>query len=97
MKTLMPSETVLEGKWGLLNGKMVGDETTIRINQLITSTLAHVATSEDGWSNLYRDPSDGRFWEHTYPQGEMHGGGPPKLQVLTRDVAIKSYGRRVDI
>jgi hypothetical protein len=38
---------------------------------------------------LYRAPDDGRYWEWTYPQSEMHGGGPPQLKYLTYQEASK--------
>jgi hypothetical protein len=36
-----------------------------------------------GWDVLYRDPRDGRFWELTYPHGDVQGGGPPRLHLLS--------------
>ena len=97
MKALAYSETVLEGKWLFVGDKMVSDEATLRIEELVVSYLIHVATCKDGWAKLYRDPADGRYWEHTYPQSEMHGGGPPKLQVMEHDAAAKRYGMRLDV
>ena len=41
---------------------------------------------------LYRDPGDGRYWELAYPNGEMHGGGPPSLIMLTEQEAKTKYG-----
>jgi hypothetical protein len=41
----------------------------------------------NGWNALYRDPNDCRYWELTYPEGELHGGGPPQLRCLTADEA----------
>lgn len=34
------------------------------------------------WTVLYQDPQDKRYWEFHYPEGELHGGGPPSLRVL---------------
>ena len=36
-------------------------------------------TDVSGWITDYRDPRSGATWQLTYPQGEMHGGGPPLL------------------
>lgn len=40
---------------------------------------------------LYEDPVDGRLWEHSYPKGDMHGGGPPALTVITLESARAKY------
>lgn len=63
-----------------------------RIHVLTRSHLAEVARDASGWNVLYRDPLDGRYWEMTYPHGEMHGGGPPRLLCLALDDARERYG-----
>ena len=92
MLTLSPTETVLEGQWQVVGGKTIASDIALRIDQLTKSHLVLVATSADGWSKLFRDPVDGRFWEQTYPMAEMHGGGPPKLQVVSHQAARTRYG-----
>ena len=56
------------------------DETEVteqtRIQQLIRDELVKIARDLTGWRVLYRDPKDGRLWQLSYPQSEMHGGGP---------------------
>ncbi|WP_366519342.1 Imm27 family immunity protein [uncultured Caulobacter sp.] len=52
-----------------------------------------VATAEGGWSVLYRDPRDGKLWERTHPQSEMHGGGPAEFEQIAEDEALRKYGR----
>jgi immunity protein 27 of polymorphic toxin system len=37
------------------------------------------------------DRRDGRLWECTYPQGEMHGAGPPQLSVISPEMAAAKY------
>jgi len=56
--------------------------------------LAKVAITESGWETLYRDPRDLRLWELTYPQSEMHRGGPPMLRCLclSLEEAKAKYG-----
>jgi hypothetical protein len=56
--------------------------------------LENIADSaiSGAWETLYRDPSDGRYWERTYPSGELHGGGPPALRCMTADEARRKYG-----
>ena len=88
---IAPHESVLEGNWLIENSKMVADTTSRRIESLLASHLQKVASSVDGWSQLYLDPSDDRLWQLTYPQSEMHGGGPPKLEVISSAVAMEVY------
>jgi hypothetical protein len=76
---LAPQEIELIGSWRLEGSQMVADTTCQRIEQLIAGQLQKIGTDTSGWEALYRDPSDDRFWEITFPQGEMQGGGPPKL------------------
>lgn len=87
-----PSETSLVGHWIATGSGVVRDETCRRIELLVETHLTRVARSSDGWSTLYRDPSDGRFWEHTYPQSAMHGGGPPALHCISQSQAKALYG-----
>jgi hypothetical protein len=62
----------------------------LRIAQLVDQHLRELARSADGWSALYQDPRDNRLWELTYPQSEMHGGGSPRLAVVSPwDAAVR--------
>lgn len=88
---LQPHETDLVGKWIAEGGKVRADSTCERIKQLVAHSLQQVATDKSGWDVLYRDPLDGRYWEHTYPHGEMHGGGPPRLSVIGAEQARAKY------
>jgi hypothetical protein len=52
--------------------------------------LDKLAGDASGWLNLYRDPVTGDLWEVSYPQGEMHGGGPRQLaRVAAADAALR--------
>jgi hypothetical protein len=97
MRRLQPDETDLLGKWTFLNGRMWADPTTERIEVLVDRHLQKIATDWSGWETLYRDPQDGRYWEHTYPQSEMHGGGPPRLTNISFDEAKAKYGDGIEI
>ena len=88
---IRPDETQLVGRWENIDGRLRADAVAIRINELIRTYLTRVAVSEDGWGKLYRDPTDLRFWELTYPQSEMHGGGPPILRFLPAEDAQSKY------
>lgn len=81
----------LIGKWIYENGVMRKDETTHQIEWLINNHLKKIATDKTGWDVLYLDPDDKRLWELTYPQSEMHGGGPPSLINISNEEAKKKY------
>jgi hypothetical protein len=90
---IRPQETSIVGSWYVSGGRTVADEKTRRIEELRRSELVELAKSADGWDTLLRDPADGRLWELTYPSSEMHGGGPPSLNALSREAAASKYGR----
>ncbi len=92
---LTPEDTDLIGNWILVNSKVVGDTPCERIEWLIANSLQKVAIAEGGWSTLYRNPQDGRYWEHTYPRSEMHGGEPSRLTLLTEEQANTRYGHAI--
>jgi hypothetical protein len=85
MTPLHPNETDLTGHWQSEADKMVADDTCRRIQELIAEQLVKVAVDSSGWRTLYQDPQDSRLWEHTYPQGEMQGGGPPRLSCISAE------------
>jgi hypothetical protein len=92
MISLRPNETVLEGKWIAVNDAVDGDETCKRIEQLVSGFLEHVGTTDAGWTKLFLDKNDGRYWELTYPKSEWHGGGPPMLICVSDSYAQSKYG-----
>ena len=87
------SETDIVGSWIVDGGKVRGDAACERIEWLTANHLRKVAVSPQsgGWETLFQDPDDGRFWERTYPQGEMHGGGPPRLTLLIGEKVREKY------
>jgi len=89
MIPLQPSETEVNGTLTQEGRLVFADENLRRIDWLIKDTLEEAAIGN--WCILYRDKSDGRFWEKHYPFGEMHGGGPPSLRLLSRDEAERRY------
>src|ERR1700740_3069555 len=90
---LKPGEVELVGKWITVNGQVHPDETCERIQWLTAHHLRKVATSKQwgDWETLFEDHDDGRFWERTYPNGEMQGGGPPRLSILNPEQAQVKY------
>ena len=90
---LLPEENLLIGTWLFENNENRGDSVCKRIDWLIDNHLRKVASSPQwgDWEVLYVDPSDGRYWELTYPQGDMQGGGPPQICVVSHEVAQMKY------
>lgn len=90
---LRSTETDLVGRWSAGNGQVATDSTCERIEWLISHSLRRigVSTAGGGWDTLYQDPNDGRFWECTYPQSDQHGGGPPRLKVISREEALRKF------
>lgn len=89
---LQPHESDLVGRWRLAGGRVEGDAVAARIDWLLRERLERRGDAGGGWEVLYRDPADGRLWELTYPQGHMHGGGPPRLRLLPPEAARAKYG-----
>ena len=91
MKFLEKHETELIGNWVNDGKRLVEDEVCIRINWLLLNSLKEITKDESGWDTLYMDPNDKRYWELTYQQSQMHGGGPPSLTNLSIDDVYKKY------
>lgn len=89
---LKPEECTLEGKWEVTENDLIADAISKRIGDLIANELTRLAASADGWSVLYQDKHDGRYWELSYPSSELHGGGAPTLTCLGESEAKSQYG-----
>ena len=46
--------------------------------------LQQVKVDLTNWIEEYVCPKTGKRWIMDYPQGEAHGGGPPRLRLVTR-------------
>lgn len=90
-----PSEEQIRGTWVRDGNRARGDASCERIKELISNHLLELARDHTGWETLFVDPDDGRLWERTYPQGHMHGGGPPMLTHLSEEEAREKYGDEV--
>jgi hypothetical protein len=89
-----PDEEKLVGRWIVEGSEVRGDPTCERIEQLIETHLKQIAISKElgAWETLFQDPDDGRFWERTYLESNLHGGGPPSLICLSAEEAKRKYG-----
>lgn len=96
MIALLPHETELTGKWIEIGGAVRGDAVCERIARLTDGMLDIVRDYPEagGWVRLFRDKADGRYWERSYPQSELHGGGPPVLRWIHNEEVEKEYGFR---
>lgn len=92
-----PNETLIYGGWKLVEGRMLADDSLLRIRTLVETELERVESTSGGWDTLFRDRSDGRLWELFYPHGEMHGGGPESLRFIDTVQAAHKYGFKVDV
>ncbi len=84
-------EIKIQGKWLLVNNHIEEDEASKRIYHLISSYLSKITTDTSGWYILYQDEGDGRYWELSYEQGELQGGGPPTLTCISLEDIQKRY------
>ena len=91
MKRLKTHETRLVGNFRIIGDRVVADEVCERVDQLVDNYLQHIKTHESGWDTLFKDPNDGRYWELTYLQSEMHGGGPRSLICISAEAAKQKY------
>ncbi len=89
--TIKKSETSIIGNVIFENNKIKLDEKGLRIENLINDYLVLIDSSEEGWLMLYRDPSDYRLWELSYPDSHLHGGGAPALTNISIEDAKNRY------
>jgi len=91
MSKIESNEKEIIGKWLFEGSKVTGDPACKRIEDLTQNYLKELAADGEDWSILYQDPEDQRYWEFTYPQSHMHGGGPPSLNCISFEEAQKKY------
>jgi len=89
--TLHPYEKELRGNWYYRGGTIQEDEICERIKYLISYHLIEIGIDESGWCKLYQDPRDNRYWELSYPESEMHGGGAALLSNVSLQEVFKKY------
>jgi hypothetical protein len=91
-RDLAPDEHLLVGAWVEQDGRPTLDEVDRRIFWLVSRRLVARGLANHGWDQLYQDPRDGRYWELTFPEGSLHGGGPRRLECVAALVAAERYG-----
>ena len=88
---IKPNEIVIDSDSVISGSEEAVRKVSERIYWLTHNYLNKITTDKSGWSVLYKDPNDNRFWELTYPKGEMHGGGSARLSSLTEIDAVEKY------
>lgn len=83
-------ENLIVGSWIMDNGKVIGDQACLRIEELRKNYLKKVAVGD--WEILYEDPKDNRYWLLEFPHSGYHGGGPPTLKMLTQTEVTEKFG-----
>jgi Immunity protein 27 len=50
------------------------------------AVLDKVSVDPEKWTTIYRDPKTGLLWLKDSPQGNLHGGGPRRIRLITDDL-----------
>ena len=92
MKTkLEKDEVLLRGESFFNNGKFTVNDVVKRIDYLIENVLTKIASRDAGWTKLYRDDADGRYWELFYDRDNLRSEGPPTLKYIPEAEAKEKY------
>ena len=70
---------------------MIGDEIERQIWDMVRNRLNRLGERDGGWAMLYHDSSADIYWELSFPQSEMHGGGPARLAPIRSDEIPARY------
>ncbi|MCL4517493.1 MAG: Imm27 family immunity protein [Firmicutes bacterium] len=54
--------------------------------------LIKVSDNAREWKTLYKCQDCGEYWELSYPQSELHGGGPPLVCKLKTEELKRKWG-----
>ncbi len=87
------TQRTIVGRWLEENGKVVASQECTIIDHLTKYHLIKVGERDSGWTQLFFDPVDGSYWERTYPQGHLQGGGTPMLTSLSTEEVRTLYGQ----
>ena len=89
----MDRRKIIKGNWLVVDEKIVGDSICEIIENMIANNLDEVGNREGGWITLFKEKTTGKFWERTFPESNMHGGGPPQLELLSKNDIKERYGK----
>jgi len=74
----------LRDVWYSEDGKVAARGDAEAIDEMLTTKLEKVRTEEGGWIVIYRHCDTNQLWELSYPQSELHGGGPRRLRLISK-------------
>ncbi len=74
----------LDDVWEFTGDRMIAKGDAAAIDDRLANRLTKIRTGD--WRILYQDGQTGEYWELSYPQGEMQGGGPRRLTCLGCDL-----------
>lgn len=73
----------LNDRWVVNGSKVHAEGDASEIDALLSAELVRLSETDGGWRTLYQHRTTGKLWELSYPQSEMHGGGPRRLRRLS--------------
>jgi hypothetical protein len=53
--------------------------------------LVQVQVDDANWRVLHRNPKTGEYWEESFPESELHGGGPPVFKKISEEEAKRKF------
>jgi hypothetical protein len=53
--------------------------------------LVEVVVDDVNWKILHRNPATNEYWKESFPQSEMHGGGPPVFDRISKEEAKEEF------
>ena len=72
----------LRDVWYSEDGKTTARGDAAAIDEMLSTKLEKIRTEENGWIVIYRHRDTNQLWELSYPQSELHGGGPRRLRLI---------------
>ncbi len=79
------SSKVLRDIWVNSGGDVIAEGDAGTIDDWLAGKLERIAGADGGWRILYRNRETACYWELTYPDSGLHGGGPRVLRELDID------------
>ena len=80
-RPMTPSDD-LRDIWVSEDGKMIARGDAAAIDDMLGTKLEKIRSDASGWLVVYRHRETNQLWELSYPQSEMHGGGPRRLRLI---------------
>jgi hypothetical protein len=80
-KPMLPLED-LNDRWVVDGSQVRAEGDAAKIDALLSVELVKISATDGGRRTLYQHRAAGTLWELSYPQSEMHGGGPRRLRQL---------------